>query len=168
MGTACISWVSRDTASWGCGATAYGGAIRYGSCRLLDGCQGIGILTVVLWSLPPEAQLRSSSLKMRLQHNVGVVLGVDLWHLWVVFHLQVALSWLLANGPLPFSVRGASIGALCRRLTGASHAFMATAVIARGCCLGQATAVAAHAWANTLFASSLRFPCPLLCVGRRL
>ena len=173
MGTRCVSAVSSETASWGCGATAYVLAIRYGSCRFLDGCQGIGILTVVLWSLPPEAQLRSSSLKMRLQHDVGVrcrppprgglwqpgvprllvgslrgqcvVLGEGLRDLWVVCHLQVALSWFIATGPLPLPVRGASIGALCRRLTGASHAFMATAVIARGCCLGQATAVAAHA-----------------------
>ena len=42
MGTACVSGVSSETASWGCGATAYVLAIRYGSCRFIDGCHGIG------------------------------------------------------------------------------------------------------------------------------
>ena len=134
MGTACVSGVSSETASWCCGAIAYVVAIRYGSCRFIEGCQGIGKMTAVLCRLPPEAQLRSSSLKMRLQHDVGVrsrppprgglwqpgvprllvgslrgqcvVLGVGLRDLWVVCHLQVALSWLLATGPLPLPVEG--------------------------------------------------------------
>ena len=82
----------------------------------------------MLWRLPPEAQLRQSSLKVRLRRDVGVwsrspplygleqpgvprllvgslrgqwvVLGVDLRDLWVVCPLQVTLSWLLATVPL--------------------------------------------------------------------
>ena len=128
MGTGCVSGVSRVTARWCCGATAYVCVIRYGSCRLLDECQCIAKLTAVLWRLPPEAQLRQSSFKVRLRRDVGVwsrssplcgleqpgvprllvgslrgqwvVLGVDLRDLWVVCHLQVTLSWLLATVPL--------------------------------------------------------------------
>ena len=119
----CVSGLE-VTARWCCGATAYVCAIRYGSCRLLDGCH----CSTVLWRLPPEAQLRQSSLKVRLRRDVGVwsrspplcglkqpgvprlmvgslrgqwvVLGVDLRDLWVVCHLQVTLSWLLATVPL--------------------------------------------------------------------
>ena len=55
-----------------------------------------------------------------------MVLGVGLRDLWVVCRLQVALSWLLANSATPINGGGASTVALCRRLKGAYHAFMAT------------------------------------------
>ena len=128
-------YVSLDEVGGATATAGIGGGLNdNGWCRFLDGCQGIGKITAVLWRLPPEAQLRSSSLKMRLKHDVCVrsrspprgrlvqpgvplllvgsmrgkcvVLCVGLRDLWVVCHLQVALSWLLATGPLPLPVEG--------------------------------------------------------------